>query len=88
MEQISEITYSSNSKVHSVSRNTIYKAIDEGNIPGVTRESLNKTTTNMFSNGLLRVPDWAKDQQGFCDGDVFELDISIANQVTFRKVIR
>ena len=65
---------------------TIYNAIDAGLIPNVTRESLNRTTTKMFSNGLLRLPDWIREQTHFSDGDEFDIDISIKGQITFKKL--
>jgi len=69
-----------------VSRGTIYHAIDDGLIPGVTRESLNSPTTVMFSGGQLRLPGWAMEKTGFSDGDRFEIDTDTKGQITFKKI--
>lgn len=37
------------------SRNTIYSAIDNGLIPGVTRENLNSDITTVFNNGTIHI---------------------------------
>ena len=86
-ERIATIISNDNSlfPAQKISTNTIYNAIDSGLIPGVNRESLNSRTTVMFSDGLLRLPKWVMQQTGFSDGDKFEIDISIDNQITFRK---
>ena len=41
-----------------LSPHTIYSAIYNGLLPGVSKESLNKSKTKIFSNGLLRFPNW------------------------------
>lgn len=69
----------------SFSRNTLYKAIDEGRIPGVTRETLH-TNTVTFSDGLLYIPCWAKQRMNIADGDEFEIIVSEDNKsITFVK---
>ncbi len=85
-KEISKLTYSDDAGVHKVSVNTIYRMIDEGKIPGVTRETLRKQSTKMFSGGLLMVPTWVRKQFNFDDGDEFEIDVSVVNQITFRKI--
>ena len=72
-------------KGETVSRNTIYNAIDKGLIPGVTRENLNSQFTVMYSDGMLRIPKWALEKTGFSNGDRFLIDVSIEVRITFVK---
>ena len=72
-------------KGETVSRNTIYNAIDKGLIPGVTRENLNSQFTVMYSDGMLRIPKWALEKTGFSNGDRFLIDVSIEGRITFVK---
>lgn len=69
----------------SISRNTIYTAIDKGIIPGVTRENLHSPYTTMYSDGLLRVPKWILEKIKFSEGDRFLIDFSVNGQITFKK---
>lgn len=69
----------------SISRNTIYTAIDKGIIPGVTRENLHSPYTTMYSEGLLRVPKWILEKLEFSDGDKFLIDFSVKGQITFKR---
>lgn len=63
-------------ELQSVSINTIYRAIDQGLIPGVTRSDLYSDRTKMFSGGNLRIPKRICEQFGFNDGDFFKLAVS------------
>ncbi len=69
-----------------ICQGSIYNSIKKGLIPGVTMETYKSNRTKMFSNGLLRLPNWVKEQTNFVDGDEFEIDISVENQITFRKI--
>lgn len=69
-----------------VSYTTIYRAIDDGLIPGVTRASLRPEETKMFSGQLIHIPKWACEQFGFQDGDTFAINISANGQITLNKV--
>ena len=62
-----------------LSRNTIYYAINNGLIPSVTRNTLlqkHKTKkTHMFSNGLIKVPKWICEELNLHDNE--DLDINV-----------
>ncbi len=66
--------------------NSIYRAIDEGLIPGVTRESLRIDRAKMFSNGMICVPSWIREELGLQDGDSFRIAVSPDGRISFKKV--
>ena len=67
------------------SKGTIYAAIDKGLIPYVTRESLHKKTTTMFSKGLVMIPSWMREKLEMKDGDI--LNIQLQNRcIVINKV--
>ena len=66
------------------SKPTIYSAIDNGLIPGVTRESLNSYMTTMFSDGQIHIAKWVRKQLDLNDGDELLFEI-IDNKIVFRK---
>jgi len=68
-----------------VSKNTIYRAIDERLLPGVTRESLCSHETKMFSNGMICIPKWIRNSFQFQDGDVFYINSSDDGTITIKK---
>ncbi len=69
----------------SITEMTIYSYIDDGMIPDVTRETLNRSKTRMYGDGLLRVPKWVRKQYGFSDGDEFSLSVD-KDTITFSKI--
>lgn len=71
------------SKIASI--NTIYRAIDSGLIPGVTRDSLLSKKTKMFSNGYICIPKWVRDEFHFCNGDIFSIEISADGTILLKK---
>lgn len=65
---------------------TIYTAIDDGLIPNVTRDTLllKRKKTHLFSNGLLKVPQWVLKELHLADGE--ELDIVVdGDKMIFEK---
>lgn len=60
-----------------LSKTTIYSAIDKGLIPNVTREDLfaYKTTTHLFSDGLLHIPQWIRKELDIEDGTELSIEI-------------
>lgn len=68
-----------------LSVNTIYAAIDNGLIPEVTRDSLRANKTKMFSNGMVCIPKWIRDDFGFCDGDIFSIEVQNDGTISLRK---
>lgn len=72
-------------KFPNLSANTIYSYIDKGMIVGVSRETLRGNFTKMFSNGLIRLPNWVREKTDFEDGDLFEVIIEDSDTVTLRK---
>lgn len=66
------------------SRITIYNAIDNGLIPGVTRNDLHSDTTTVFGDGNIHVAKWVRDILDIKDGD--ELNFKIVDgTLVFRK---
>ena len=72
---------------YSLSRNSIYTAIDRGLIPNVTRETLlsRRKKTHMFSNGLIKVPKWICKELEIQDNDNLDID-AIDGAIIIRKV--
>ena len=66
--------------------NTIYSAIDSGLIPGVTRASLRSCETKMFSDGMICIPKWMREQLQLQDGDSFHLEIIDSGIITVTKM--
>lgn len=62
---------------YSLSRNTIYTAIDRGLIPNVTRDTLllKRKKTHMFSSGLIKVPKWVCEKLDLRDNQELEIDV-------------
>ena len=60
----------------SLSKNTIYAAIDRGLIPSVTRETLllKRKKTHMFSNGLIKIPKWICEELDLKDDEDLDID--------------
>lgn len=50
-------------------KTTVYAAIDRGLIPGVTRETLQSKITSVFSDGMVRLPKWVREELDINDGD-------------------
>ena len=59
-----------------LSRNTLFSAIDNGLIPYVTRETLRHKKTHMFSNGLIKIPAWICEELHLSDNDELSIDVS------------
>lgn len=58
-------------------KTTVYAAIDRGLIPGVTRENLQSKITSVFSDGMIHLPKWLREELNINDGD--NLSIVIEN---------
>ncbi len=56
------------------SRNTIFAAIDAGLIPGVTRETLQTKTVQIYCNDILHIPQWVIRKLSLQNGDCFSID--------------
>ena len=65
-------------------RATIYSAIDDGLIPGVTRESLNSYVTTMFSDGQIHIAKWVRNALDLNDGDELLFEV-VDNKIIFTK---
>ena len=57
-----------------ISKNTIYSAIDKGLIPNVTRKSLQPKTTTVFSKGLIQLPKHIREALDIKDGDIVKIE--------------
>lgn len=68
----------------SISKNTIYSAIDKGLIPNVTRESLKPKTTTVFSKGLVQLPKYIRKKLNINDGDIIKIEIK-DNKIIIEK---
>lgn len=62
-------------KVFPQSRITLYRAIDKGLIPGVTRDSLKPDTTTVFHDGQIHIAKWARETLDIHDGDTLSFEI-------------
>lgn len=72
-------------KCPSLSHTTIYNAIRNGLIPGVTMETLNNQETRMFSDRLIYIPKWACEKFDFNEGDLFSIRFSETGTITIQK---
>ena len=66
------------------SRTALYRSIDDGLIPNVTRKSLRPKTTTMFSNGLIQIPRYIREELKLNDKDEFIIEIH-NNQILITK---
>ena len=55
--------------------NTIYKAIDEGIIPNVTRKSMQRKVVHMFSKRMIIIPNWICEELQIADGNALNIEI-------------
>ncbi len=65
---------------------TIYHAIDNGLIPGVTRESLLQRTVVVSKDGQVWIPSWAREKLGIKGGDILQFEITEDGGILYRKV--
>lgn len=68
-----------------ITHNTIYNAIDNGLIPGVTRESLRSEETKVFNNGTICLASWLRDELDIKDGDSLHFEITEDKKIIFSK---
>lgn len=80
------ITEFKNFNCQSVSVKTIYRAIDQGLIPGVARASLQTEETKIFSDGLIHIPQNLRERFDFRDEDVFKLIVSENKKITIKAI--
>ena len=71
-----------------LSKTTIYSAIDKGLIPNVTRKNLfaHKTTTHLFSDGLLHIPQWIRQVLDIEDGTELSIEVK-DDKIVIEKLI-
>nr|WP_325258507.1 helix-turn-helix domain-containing protein [uncultured Oscillibacter sp.] len=67
------------------SPNTIYRAIDDNLIPGVTRESLLQRTSTVFKGGQVCIPSWVREELDIKDGDILRLEITEDGGILYKK---
>jgi len=68
-----------------ISKFSIYNAIYDGLIPGVTKETLRSDTAKMFSGGNLIIPTWMREEYGFKDGDIFHIEVTSDKRIILEK---
>lgn len=70
----------------SLSRATLYNAINNGDLPGVTIDKIEPhNTATVFSDGHVIIPSWFRTKFGIVDGDKMSTDVSDDGSITFRK---
>lgn len=72
-------------ETYPTTKQTLYSAIDKGLIPGVTRDSLKSDTTVVFSDGLIHIAKWIRDEIGLEDGDQMKAEVK-GNQIIYTKI--
>lgn len=72
-------------KLAFTSVNTIYNAIDNGRIPGVSRETLKTNTATVFSDGQICIAKWAQEKLNIRNGDVLYFEVE-DNKLIFTKM--
>ena len=73
------------SRYEDLSVNTIYNAIDNELLPGVTRESLRSYSSTIFSGGQIVIPKWVMEQLALKDGDILQFEISDNKEIVYKK---
>lgn len=68
-----------------LSKETIYYNLDNGRIPGVTRESLRTSTSKIFSGGQICIPKWVMEEMDLKDGDILRLEVTENNEIIYKK---
>ena len=65
--------------------NTIYRAIDDGLIPGVSRSTLLSFQSKVFSGGQICIPKWVIEKLGLKDGDILNLEVTDDGKIIYTK---
>lgn len=65
---------------------TIYNAIDNGLIPGVTRENLRTEETKVFHNGNICLASWIREELNIKDGDMLHFEVTDDKKIVFYKI--
>lgn len=73
------------SRYSDLSTSTIYNAIDNGLIPGVTRESLLSTSSTIFNCGQIIIPKWVMEQLNLKDGDILQFELTDNQEIIYKK---
>lgn len=84
-KQICQLLRNNNPFGVTVSVNTIYHAIDDDLIPGVTRETLRVCTTKMSKGGNICIPKWIRQEQGYSAGDTFQIELCGDHMIVKKK---
>ena len=71
---------------HPKSANTIYSAIDNGEIPGVTRDSLVSDTTRLFSGCQIQIAKRFQEQLGLYDGMEMKMWLSEDGVLCYKPI--
>lgn len=71
-------------KVLPQSRPTLYRSIDKGYIPGVTRDSLRPDRTVVFHDGQVHIAKWVRETLNIHDGDTLSFEID-RGRIVFSK---
>lgn len=66
-------------------KTTIYASIDKGLIPGVTRETLRRNQTAIFSDGHVHIPKWIREDLGWKDGDELTLETVDGDSILIQR---
>lgn len=69
-----------------ITHNTIYNAIDNGLIPGVTRENLRAKETKVFNNGTICLASWLREELDIKDGDTLHFEVTEDKRIIFTKI--
>ena len=66
-------------------KTTIYASIDKGLVPGVTRETLRRNQTAIFSDGHVHIPKWIREDLGWKDGDELILETVDGDSILIQR---
>ncbi len=69
-----------------ITHNTIYNAIDNGLIPGVTRENLRSDETSVYNNGNIFLAKWLREELDIKDGDILHFEVTADKKIIFSKI--
>lgn len=68
----------------SVTKQTLYRSIREGLIPGVSEKTLRRRET-VYRGGTLHIPKWAQETLALSDGDVLVFHVDREGKLIFEK---
>lgn len=75
-------------KNYTVSHTTIYKAIENGLIKGVSKETLRRNTLSVYNNGTITLPKHILEKMNIKDGEKLNFEFNENGELLLSKVVQ